>query len=48
MNKQYPGPDKPETITEYFGVDEWQVVLVQIIYLIHLYSAFPEFLLISK
>ncbi len=32
----------PETIEDYFGNgSDWQVVLVEVIYLVHLYSAFP-------
>lgn len=36
------------TIEDYFGVGAWEVNVVEAIYLLHLYSVFPEFLLISK
>lgn len=38
----------PQTIEDYFANKQWEVILVEVIYLIHLYSAFPEFLLIAK
>jgi hypothetical protein len=36
------------TIEGYFPAGNWEVNLIEGIYLIHLYSVFPEFLLISK
>jgi hypothetical protein len=36
------------TIEEYFPQGKWEVNLIEAIYLVHLYSVFPEFLLISK
>ncbi len=40
--------DGQRTIEGYFGIGTWEVNCIEIIYLIHLYSVFPEFLLISK
>ena len=40
--------EKVITIEDYFGDKEWEVITLEIIYLIHLYSAFPEFLLVAK
>ena len=43
-----PVKSDPEVISEYFGAGEWQVHLIQLIYSIHLITALPEFILISK
>jgi hypothetical protein len=40
--------DGQKTIEGYFGVGTWEVSSIEVIYLLHLYSVFPEFLLISK
>lgn len=37
-----------ETIEDYFSRDQWQVAIVEVIYLVHLYSAFGEFMLVCK
>lgn len=37
-----------ETIESYFPTGEWPVILIQTIYLIHLYSVFPQFVLTAK
>ena len=41
VNREIPGDDDPETIEDYFGDKEWEVITLEIIYLVHLYSAFP-------
>ncbi len=43
-----PIKSDPEVISEYFGAGEWQVHLIQLIYSVHLVTALPEFILISK
>lgn len=40
--------DPQNTIENYFTPGKWEVNVIEAIYLIHLYSVFPEFLLISK
>lgn len=40
--------DNPKTVENYFPDNNWEVKLIAAIYLIHLYSVFPEYLLISK
>ena len=37
-----------ETIESFFLAGEWPVILIQTIYLIHLYSVFPQFVLAAK
>ena len=37
-----------QTVEDYFKNDTWEVAVVEVIYLIHLYSAFGEFLLVAK
>jgi hypothetical protein len=49
MYRDYLGySDGQRTIEGYFGLGTWEVNCIELIYLIHLYSVFPEFLLISK
>ena len=37
-----------QTVEDFFEPDTWEVAVVEVIYLIHLYSAFGEFLLVAK
>lgn len=43
-----PLSDHPQTVENYFPTNNWEVKIIASIYLVHLLSAFPEFLLISK
>jgi hypothetical protein len=36
------------TIEDYFSQGAWEVKIIEAIYLVHLYSVFPEFMIISK
>lgn len=37
----------PETINQYFHSDGWQLVLLQVLYIIHIYSVWPEWTYIN-
>lgn len=43
-----PYKQNPETINEFFKPGEWQNSLIEVVYMIHMISAFPNFLIISK
>jgi hypothetical protein len=38
----------PETIEDYFESGGWQVGVIEVLYVVHLFSAFPNFTIISK
>lgn len=46
MNRQIV--HEAETIEGFFLQGEWQLKLIQIVYLLHLYSVFPQYLLAGK
>ena len=48
INRTVIGPTPAQTVENYFKKDTWEVAVVEVIYLIHLYSAFGEFLLVAK
>jgi amino acid permease len=49
VHRQFLGDEgESRTIEGYFEAGAWQVKAIEVIYLVHLYSVFPEFLLISK
>lgn len=43
-----PAIKDPQTVEDFFPIGDWEVRTIAGIYLIHLYSVFPEYLLISK
>ncbi len=43
-----PLNSSPEIIEDYFNQGDWQVHVIQVMYSIHLVTALPEFVLISK
>lgn len=47
MNRT-PLTNAPQTIEDYFKVGNTELRIIEIIYLVHLYSCLPEFVLISK
>jgi cellobiose-specific phosphotransferase system component IIC len=43
-----PFKTPPETINDFFRTGQWQSSLLNAVYMIHMISAFPNFLIISK
>jgi len=43
-----PRNPEPQTISEYFAIDGWQVRVIEAVYLYHLLSATPEFVMIMR
>jgi hypothetical protein len=38
----------PQIISNFFAPGQWQVSLIQAVYMLHLLSVFPNFLILSK
>jgi len=43
-----PFHKNPETISDYFDQGSWQVMIIELLYIAHLLSAFPQYSIISK
>lgn len=47
MNR-HPYVHNPQIITDYFRNGQWQMVVIEIVYMGHMITAYPNFLIVSK
>lgn len=48
MINRDPLVEHPEIISNYFERGGWQITLIELLYMGHLITAFPNFVLVSK